>query len=180
MGNDAKQNGGFTRPSSWRSQIRWWWGLGFEANSFPWRGDYGNQCNWMATLITLWYSWISEQWLILHAPFTFLSHPELSKCNQSRWPSNCTGFHGHDVLKNSSLSLGHCVQQNVLLHWDSWKRFSGCVSETTLRDRFCHVKTDEKVIPPPPAKTKPRIVSMVPVKNCCEATEAWLIALSRV
>ena len=33
--------------------------------------------------------------------------------------------------------------------------------------------------PPPPAKTKPRIVSMVPVKNCCEATEAWLIALSR-
>ena len=31
--------------------------------------------------------------------------------------------------------------------------------------------------PPPPAKTKPRIVSMVPVKNCCEATEAWLIAL---
>ena len=34
--------------------------------------------------------------------------------------------------------------------------------------------------PPPPAKTKPRIVSMVPVKNCCEATEAWLIALSRV
>ena len=34
--------------------------------------------------------------------------------------------------------------------------------------------------PPPPAKTKPRIVSMVPVKNCCEATEAWLIALSQV
>ena len=31
--------------------------------------------------------------------------------------------------------------------------------------------------PPPPAETKPRIVSMVPVKNCCEATEAWLIAL---
>ena len=28
--------------------------------------------------------------------------------------------------------------------------------------------------PPPPAKTKPRIVSMVPVKNCCEATEAWV------
>ena len=34
--------------------------------------------------------------------------------------------------------------------------------------------------PPPPAKTKPRIVSMVPVKNCCKATEAWLIALPHV
>ena len=27
----SKQNGGFTRPSSRRSQIRWWWGPGFEA-----------------------------------------------------------------------------------------------------------------------------------------------------
>ena len=29
-----KQNGSFTRPSSQRSQIRWWWGPGFEASFF--------------------------------------------------------------------------------------------------------------------------------------------------
>ena len=29
--------------------------------------------------------------------------PEVSKCNQSRWPSNCTSFHGHHVMRNSSI-----------------------------------------------------------------------------
>ena len=33
VGNDPKQNGGFTRPSSRPSKIRWWWGPGFEATS---------------------------------------------------------------------------------------------------------------------------------------------------
>ena len=39
--------------------------------------------------------------------------------------------------------------------------------------RICKAKWAEPFNPPPPpAKTKPRIVSMVPVKNCCEATES--------
>ena len=29
--------------------------------------------------------------------------PEVSKCNQSRWPSNCTGFHGHHVMRKESV-----------------------------------------------------------------------------
>ena len=33
------------------------------------------------------------------------SDPEVSKCNQSRWPSNCTGFHGHHVMRNSSINM---------------------------------------------------------------------------
>ena len=32
------------------------------------------------------------------------SDPEVSKCNQSRWPSNCTGFHGHHIMRNSSIA----------------------------------------------------------------------------
>ena len=31
------------------------------------------------------------------------SDPEVSKCNQSRWPSNCTGFHGHHVMRKESV-----------------------------------------------------------------------------
>ena len=30
-----------------------------------------------------------------HEHLQSLWDPEVSKCNQSRWPSNCTGFHGH-------------------------------------------------------------------------------------
>ena len=36
------------------------------------------------------------------------SDTEVSKCNQSRWPSNCTGFYGHHVMRNS-----HIVHRNV-------------------------------------------------------------------
>ena len=34
VGKDAKQNGGFTMPSSRRSDIWWWWGPGSEARRF--------------------------------------------------------------------------------------------------------------------------------------------------
>ena len=27
--------------------------------------------------------------------------PEVSKCNQSKWPSDCNNFHGHQVMRNS-------------------------------------------------------------------------------
>ena len=29
-----------------------------------------------------------------------------SKCNQSKWPSDCIGFHGHHVMWNSSIEHG--------------------------------------------------------------------------
>ena len=32
------------------------------------------------------------------------SDPQVSKCNQSRWPSIHTGFHGHHVMTNSSIA----------------------------------------------------------------------------
>ena len=58
------------------------------------------------------------------------SDPEVSKCNQSRWPSNCTGFHGHHVMKNSSI---------VLLHFTSCPT-SDDVTTTLMgvRDRLTH------------------------------------------
>ena len=31
------------------------------------------------------------------------SDSEVSKCNRSRWPSNCTGFHGHHVMRKESI-----------------------------------------------------------------------------
>ena len=34
---------------------------------------------------------------------------KMSKYNQSRWPSNCTCFHGHHVMRNSSIEP----------HWES-------------------------------------------------------------
>ena len=60
----------------------------------------GNQCNWMATFID--YILISLDLKAIvdaHALCIDMisSDPEVSKCNQSRWPSNCTGFHGHHV-----------------------------------------------------------------------------------
>ena len=38
------------------------------------------------------------------------SDPEVSKCIQSKWPSNCTGFRGHHVMRNSSIGLQLAVQ----------------------------------------------------------------------
>ena len=60
---------------------------------------------WPPWLITFWYLWISEQlYMLMHWALTrFFSDPEVSKWNQSRWPSNCTGFHGHHVMRNSSI-----------------------------------------------------------------------------
>ena len=34
-----------------------------------------------------------------------LSDTEVSKCNQSRWPSNCTGFNGYHVMRKSFIAL---------------------------------------------------------------------------
>ena len=59
---------------------------------------------WPPWLITVWYLWILNNdtctcirnW---HDFFKF----RVSKCNQSKWPSNCIGFHGHHVMWNSSI-----------------------------------------------------------------------------
>ena len=33
----------------------------------------------------------------------------VSKCNQSKWPSNCIGFYGHHVMWNSSIVNHHNI-----------------------------------------------------------------------
>ena len=40
-----------------------------------------------------------------------LSDWEVSKANQSRWPSNFTGFHGHPVMRKESTKIW------LLTHW---------------------------------------------------------------
>ena len=41
----------------------------------------------------------------MHEHVRSLSAPEVSKCNQSRSPSNCIGFHGHQVMRRESIEL---------------------------------------------------------------------------
>ena len=57
------------------------------------------QCNWMATLID--YILITldlmEPWHCASMYKMFRDQKVSKKCNQSRWPSNCTGFHSHHV-----------------------------------------------------------------------------------
>ena len=62
--------------------------------SFHKGGDYGNQCNWMVTLID--YIFIPlVLWAIVHAHALWILM--VSKYNQPRWPSNWT-FHCHCVM----------------------------------------------------------------------------------
>ena len=67
-----------------------------------------NQCNWMAILID--YILITlDRLTIVHTHALRIgmipSDPEVSKCNQSTWQSNCTGFHDHHVMRNSSIQV---------------------------------------------------------------------------
>ena len=41
------------------------------------------------------------------------SDPEVSRCNQSRWPTNCTCFHGNHVMRKESISP-RSREQNAL------------------------------------------------------------------
>ena len=38
----------------------------------------------------------------------------VSKCNQSKWPSNCIGLHGHHVMWNSSISYLAILEKYIL------------------------------------------------------------------
>ena len=51
---------------------------------------------------------------IVHWHVSFRSR--VSKCNQSRWPSNYTGFHGHHVTRNSSISIQPWLR-SILTIW---------------------------------------------------------------
>ena len=69
----------------------------------------------MATLID--YILIPiDLWTIVHAHALCIdvipSDPEVSKWNQSRWPSNCTGFYGHHVMWNSSIRNTRLTRHN--------------------------------------------------------------------
>ena len=71
----------------------------------------------MATLID--YILIPvDFWTIIHAHAIGIDMIDffkfrVSKCNQSKWPSNCIGFHGHHVMWNSSILTSMCSNS----HW---------------------------------------------------------------
>ena len=61
--------------------------------------------DWPLWLSTFWYLWFSDHHkrllnMLLHCDNHDSSDREVSKCSQSRWPSNCTGFHGHHQKTN--------------------------------------------------------------------------------
>ena len=59
---------------------------------------------WPPWLVTYWYLWIFEQlYMHMHLELTWFFKFRVSKYNQSKWPSNCTGFHGHHIMWNSSI-----------------------------------------------------------------------------
>ena len=81
----------------------------FHITWWPWK-----PVQLMATLID--YILIPiDLWTIVHAHAFSIdlipSDPEVSKWNQSRWPSNCTGFYGHHVMWKESIlaDLLHAV-----------------------------------------------------------------------
>ena len=57
------------------------------------------------------------------------SDPEVSKWNQSRWPSICTGFYGHHVMWNSHRKDWRFAvrAKSFALHWRSRGFFRGHV-----------------------------------------------------
>ena len=81
------------------------------------------------------------------------SDPEVSKWNQSRWPSNCTGFYGHHVMWNSSIqtsSQEEEVTMSVLLQMSL-----GGVGDILLAlrstlycARICHARADDCSVDP--------------------------------
>ena len=80
----------------------------------------------METSTIGWPPWLTifliliDLWTIAHGHalnFDMISSDlEVSKRNQSRWPSNCTGFYGHHILWNSSkliTGVGHKLQTDL-------------------------------------------------------------------
>ena len=89
---------------------------------------------WPPWLITFWYIYwplnngtCSYMYLVLTGILRILGYQNV---NQSKWPSNCTGFHGHHVRWNSSMFTGQspraylkkcqrrCTLDCHLGHWD--------------------------------------------------------------
>ena len=92
----------------------------------------------MATLIDyilipidLWTIVLAHAWSIDMIP----SDPEVSKWNQPRWPSNCTGFHGHHVMWNSSIKSIKALRllTEVAMHGDGHRtaRALTCITGIT-------------------------------------------------
>ena len=100
-----------------------------------WRGDSGNQCNCMATLID--YILIPlDFWTMVHALALKLivipSYPEVSKYNQSRWPSNCTMV--TTLRRNSSTEpISQSVEKEMFL----WQNVSKVTSVFRVSETFC-------------------------------------------
>ena len=69
------------------------------------------------------------------------SDPEVSKCNQSRWPSNCTGFHGHHVMRNLASNPGpHHFDPSARPSWRGPGKTAGhlgnCKVDGSVRSQF--------------------------------------------
>ena len=75
---------------------------------------------WPPWLIPFWYLWIWRNHVnaSMHEHVQLFRNQWVSKCNQSRWPSNCTGFHSHHVMWKESIgwSLVRIVHP---FSWDS-------------------------------------------------------------
>ena len=59
--------------------------------------------------------------MLMHEHVQLFRYPEVSQRDQSRWPSNCTGFHGHHVMRKESIAV--CLtlilsKTSALMLWD--------------------------------------------------------------
>ena len=57
---------------------------------------------WPPWLSTFWHFWIWRNFENYNQSINFFRDPVVSNWDQSRWPSNCTGFHSHHVMGEKS------------------------------------------------------------------------------
>ena len=89
-----------------------------------------------------------------------LCDPEAIECNQSRWPFNCTGFNGHWVNQNSSVSMYYTS------HKGSCHTLS-CTVTDVLTAGTCEPL--QKIAPPPP----PLDTFSCVLGQCYDCAPAW-------
>ena len=82
--------------------------------------------------MTGWVAFYRILWRMRTAPIP--SDPDVSKCNQSRWPFNCPCFHDHHVMRNSSVKKKKLKSQ-VWLWRDAFTKCTRFVlSQTRVRE----------------------------------------------
>ena len=72
-------------------------------------------------------------------------YPEVSKCGQSRWPSNCTGFHGHHIMRKE--------YANCSLYSHHGNQFKRCCENATVKRSLSIVNFDRRIVSMPGTPT---------------------------